>query len=62
VRELKKVPSKTLNNTYGSGYLNQLGNGKYSINAVGENLIAIGLTEGKLPKKRTIKKKRKTRK
>ncbi|MCH8879430.1 MAG: hypothetical protein IID34_06050 [Planctomycetes bacterium] len=41
-----KTPSTTLNNAVSAGYLDKAGRGKYRINAVGENLVAMALPGG----------------
>ncbi|MDD4902644.1 MAG: hypothetical protein PHE24_05935 [Patescibacteria group bacterium] len=49
-------PANTLNNVYNqSGYLNKVEHGKYKLNAVGENLVAMvlpGNGDGKVVKKK----------
>ncbi|MCK6440620.1 MAG: hypothetical protein L6Q71_10540 [Planctomycetes bacterium] len=42
-----KTPSATLNNAVKAGYLDKAGRGKYKINAVGENLVAMTLPGAK---------------
>lgn len=56
-----KSPKQTLINAKSQGYLDAADRGEYSINSVGENLIAMGMTEGNSPlrKKRTVPKKNK---
>jgi hypothetical protein len=55
-----KNPGQTLINAAYNGLLNKLEGGSYSINAVGENLVAMTLPAGSAtakPKKKTAKKK-----
>jgi hypothetical protein len=55
-----KSPTDTLRNAKNQGYLNSSGRGLYSINAVGENLVARSLPgDGDdSPKKRVVRKKK----
>ena len=60
-RRQPKDPGKTLNNAKNSGYLDAEGRGKFKINSVGENLVAMTLP-GKDQQTPTVKKAGKTKK
>lgn len=55
--ERLKRPDQTLVNAYQSGFFDKLGVGKYKLNSVGENLVAMVLPSGTPEKKPSHKKK-----
>lgn len=68
-RDRLRRPDQTLVNAHNAGLLDKAGRGAYSINAVGENLVAMALPRGtekkpakSKPKKANKKKNEKTRK
>lgn len=61
-RERLKKPAQTLINAHHSGLLDKGGTGEYTINSVGENLVAMALPEAAGGNKRTRGGSRKSRK
>lgn len=57
-RERLKHPSQTLVNAHGQGYFDKADRGRYALNTVGENLVAMALPQGLAKPARTVKAKR----